>query len=188
MARRSLIRMTRREWLRNAVSVAVAAAALRSARAATPDLEELRRRWRELVPAGLDLPMPTDRLELSDEQWRMRLEPLAYRVLREEATERAHTSPLNAEKRPGIYVCAGCDLPVFSSEMKYDSGTGWPSFFTTIPDAFATKRDWVLLIPRTEYHCVRCGGHHGHVFDDGPEPTGERWCNNGAALRFIAAE
>ena len=109
----------------------------------------------------------------------------SYRVLREEATERAGTSPLNAEKRPGIFACAGCGLPLFTSAMKYESGTGWPSFFTTIPGAFGTKKDFYLIYPRTEYHCARCGGHHGHVFDDGPEPTRQRWCNNGVALRFI---
>ena len=86
-----------------------------------------------------------------------------------------------------MFVCAGCELPLFSSEMKYDSSTGWPSFFTTIPDAVATKQDFKLIWPRTEYHCVRCGGHQGHVFDDGPAPTGQRWCNNGVALRFLAA-
>jgi peptide-methionine (R)-S-oxide reductase len=104
-----------------------------------------------------------------------------------EATERAFTSPLNDEKRPGIYVCAACDLPLFSSGMKYDSGTSWPSFFTHIPERFGTKTDFKLILPRTEYHCIKCGGHHGHVFNDGPPPTGERWCNNGVALRFIPA-
>jgi peptide-methionine (R)-S-oxide reductase len=95
---------------------------------------------------------------------------------------------LNAEKRPGVFVCAGCNLPLFTSAMKYESGTGWPSFFTTIPGAFATKTDYRILLPRTEYHCIRCSGHQGHVFNDGPRPTGERWCNNGVALRFIPKE
>ena len=108
-----------------------------------------------------------------------------FDILRREGTERAFTSPLNEEKRPGVFVCAGCSLPLFTSAMKFDSGTGWPSFFTSIPEVFATKRDFKLIWPRTEYHCVRCGGHHGHVFDDGPPPTGQRWCNNGVALRFI---
>ena len=98
--------------------------------------------------------------------------------------------PLRAtcEKRPGVFACAGCGLPLFTSAMKYDSGTGWPSFFTTIPDVFATKSDFKLILPRMEYHCVRCGGHHGHVFDDGPPPTRQRWCNNGVALRFLPKE
>jgi peptide-methionine (R)-S-oxide reductase len=125
------------------------------------------------------------KLQLSKDEWRKRLTPAQYAVLREEGTERAGTSPLNAEKRPGVFACAGCSAPLFTSAMKFDSGTGWPSFFTAIPDALATKRDFKLILPRTEYHCVRCGGHHGHVFDDGPPPTGLRYCNNGVALRFI---
>jgi len=114
-----------------------------------------------------------------------RLPPEAYKVMRDEGTERAGTSPLDHEKRPGVFVCAGCGLPVFTSEMKFDSGTGWPSFFTSIPGAFEMKKDFYLIYPRTEYHCMRCGGHHGHLFDDGPAPTNQRWCNNGVSLRFI---
>ena len=106
--------------------------------------------------------------------------------MREEGTEQPGSSPLNNEKRPGIFACAGCGLPLFTSEMKYESGTGWPSFFTTIPGAFGKTTDYKLILPRTEYHCIRCGGHHGHLFDDGPKPTGQRWCNNGVALKFIA--
>ena len=106
-------------------------------------------------------------------------------MLRHEGTERPFTSPLNDEHRAGVFVCAGCALPLFTSAMKFDSGTGWPSYFTTIPGAFATKTDHQLILPRTEYHCAKCGGHHGHVFDDGPQPTGLRYCNNGVALRFI---
>jgi peptide-methionine (R)-S-oxide reductase len=119
------------------------------------------------------------------EEWQKLLTPEQYAVLREEDTERPFTSPLNDEKRKGVFACAGCDLPLFTSDMKYESGTGWPSFFTTIPGVFATRKDYVLFVPRTEYHCVRCGGHHGHVFDDGPPPTRQRWCNNGVALKFI---
>ncbi len=125
-----------------------------------------------------------DRLELTDDEWRRRLSPAQYQVLRREGTERAGSSPLNGEKRRGRYVCAGCDHPLYASDMKFDSGTGWPSFFTTLPGAFETSTDYKLILPRTEYHCVRCGGHHGHVFNDGPKPTGQRWCNNGVALKF----
>lgn len=126
-------------------------------------------------------------VEKSEDEWRRELTPEQYHVLREHGTERAGSSPLNAEHREGTYYCAGCGQALFDSEAKFDSGTGWPSFFTTIPGVFETKRDFVLFWPRTEYHCARCGGHHGHVFDDGPPPTHERWCNNGLALRFVAA-
>ncbi|MEE4299270.1 MAG: peptide-methionine (R)-S-oxide reductase MsrB [Pseudomonadales bacterium] len=126
-----------------------------------------------------------DWASLTEAQWRERLTEAEYRVLREEGTERAGTSPLNEEKRVGTYVCAGCALPLFSSETKYDSGTGWPSFWAPLEGAMETKRDFKLFLPRTEYHCSRCGGHQGHVFEDGPRPTGQRWCNNGVALDFV---
>ncbi len=122
------------------------------------------------------------------EEWRKLLPATSYAVLFEEETERPGSSELNAEKRPGTFVCAACYLPLFKTEAKYNSGTGWPSFFDVIPGAVVTKRDFKLILPRTEYHCARCGGHQGHVFDDGPKPTGLRYCNNGVALRFVPAE
>jgi len=124
-------------------------------------------------------------LRKSKAEWAALLPPLAYRVLFEEDTERAGTSPLNHEKRDGTFVCAACNLPLFDSSKKYDSGTGWPSFWQPLADAVATKTDFGLIYPRTEYHCRRCGGHQGHVFDDGPQPTGKRFCNNGVALHFV---
>jgi len=126
-------------------------------------------------------------LKLSDAEWKQRLSPQAYEVLRLEGTEVPGSSPLNHEKRKGSFVCAGCELPLFSSKTKFESGTGWPSFWESLPGAVAFKVDHKLIVARTEYHCVRCGGHQGHVFDDGPPPTGKRYCNNGLALKFIAA-
>lgn len=127
-------------------------------------------------------------LRKSKSEWKLLLSPAAYAVLFEEATERAGSSPLNNEHRDGTFCCAACFLPLFDSGHKYESGTGWPSFFTHLPGVFGTKRDWKLIYPRTEYHCIRCGGHQGHVFDDGPPPTGQRWCNNGVALLFVPRE
>jgi peptide-methionine (R)-S-oxide reductase len=132
-------------------------------------------------PAG---PAP---LRLSEAEWKQRLSPAAFRVLRQEGTEAPGSSPLNAEKRKGLYHCAGCELPLFSSDAKYESGTGWPSFHTPLPGALGTKTDYKLILPRTEYHCARCEGHQGHVFDDGPRPSGKRYCNNGVALKFVPA-
>ncbi|TXG87466.1 MAG: peptide-methionine (R)-S-oxide reductase MsrB [Rhodocyclaceae bacterium] len=124
-------------------------------------------------------------IEETKAYWAERLSPEAYRVLFEEATEYAGSSPLNREKRDGSFVCAACGTPLFDSSAKYDSGTGWPSFWQALPDAVGTKTDHKLLMPRTEYHCAKCGGHQGHVFKDGPLPTGLRYCNNGVALRFV---
>ena len=123
--------------------------------------------------------------DLSNKEWQKRLSPQVFYILREEGTERAFSSALNDEKRKGTFHCAGCDSPLFLSDTKYDSGTGWPSFWDSIQDALETKVDFKLIVPRTEYHCARCGGHQGHVFSDGPKPTGKRYCNNGLALRFV---
>ena len=117
--------------------------------------------------------------------WRDQVSPAAYRVLFEEDTEPSFSSPLDKEKRAGTFVCAACHLPLFDSAHKFDSGTGWPSFTHPIAGHIGTKKDFKLILPRTEYHCARCGGHQGHVFDDGPPPRGERWCNNGVALAFV---
>jgi peptide-methionine (R)-S-oxide reductase len=149
------------------------------------DIQALQSSWKSFLPAGAAVPAASEPLKLSKDEWKKRLPGESYKVLRDEGTERAGSSPLNHEKRPGIFACAGCGLPVFTSEMKYESGTGWPSFFTTIPGVFGTKSDRSFFQVRTEYHCIRCGGHHGHVFDDGPPPTGQRWCNNGVSLRFM---
>ena len=129
--------------------------------------------------------MAIEKLELSDLEWQTRLSQEEYYILRKEGTERPGTSILNDEKRKGKYHCVGCEQPLFSSDMKFDSGTGWPSFFDYLPNALEFKTDFKLVIPRKEYHCSRCGGHHGHVFKDGPEPTGLRYCNNGLVLNFI---
>ncbi len=135
-----------------------------------------------IVPMGEE---EIDYASKSEGWWRERLSREQFRILRQEGTERAGTSALNAEERRGIYVCAGCALPLFSSRTKFESGTGWPSFWAPLDGALDTKPDYRLWTPRTEYHCARCGGHQGHVFDDGPRPTGPRWCNNGVALAFV---
>ena len=127
----------------------------------------------------------TDWANLTTSEWQDRLTAMEFNVLREEGTERAGTSPLNDEKRAGTFVCAGCALPLFKSDTKFESGTGWPSFFDVIDGAVGTKTDRKLFSTRTEYHCARCGGHQGHVFKDGPRPTGLRYCNNGLALAFV---
>ncbi len=158
--------MTRRQLLNLLSMIGLAPAASRAATPASPVIEKL---------------------QLSDAEWRKKLTPAQFDVLRKHGTERAGSSELNGEKRAGRYHCAGCDLPLFASSTKYESGTGWPSFYEGLPGALGTSRDFKLILPRTEYHCARCEGHQGHVFDDGPKPTGKRYCNNGVALRFVAA-
>jgi peptide-methionine (R)-S-oxide reductase len=162
--------MTRRQWLGLLSGLGITGLSSRMAQAAADT--------REAAPH-------IEPLLLADSQWRQRLKPEQYHVLRQEGTERAFTSPLNNEKRRGTYHCAGCDLALFRSDMKFDSGTGWPSFFTALPGVFQTKREALLLMHYAEYHCARCGGHHGHIFDDGPRPTGLRYCNNGVVLKFV---
>ena len=132
-------------------------------------------------------PKGTFEVAKTDEEWRRILTPEQYAVLRKHGTERAGTSPLNREKRPGEFVCAGCGLPLFSSQTKYESGTGWPSFWKPLDDAVGTSVDRSFYMTRTEVHCRRCGGHLGHVFEDGPRPTGLRYCMNGAAMQFVPA-
>ena len=139
-------------------------------------------------PLQLDAnPEQVEPFELDPVEWKMRLSEKAYYVLREEGTEAPFSSLLNDEKRTGQFVCAGCGLALFESQHKYDSGTGWPSFWQPIDGRVETKTDFKLILPRTEYHCARCGGHQGHVFEDGPKPSGLRYCNNGIALAFKEA-
>ena len=181
--------MQRRSLLFGTLVLAASAAGGRAFAAgnpkATKSIEAIQRDWPTLLAKNADVARSAAPLQKTEAEWKQSLSEAQFFVLRKEATERPFSSPLNDEKRTGIFVCAGCALPLFSSEMKFDSGTGWPSFFTNIPGHLATKTDTLLIYPRTEYHCVRCGGHHGHVFDDGPPPTHERWCSNGVALRFI---
>ena len=131
------------------------------------------------------MPDETEQLPRTKADWRERLPADAFNVLFEEGTERPWSSPLNAEKRAGVFVCAACGYPLFTADAKYDSGTGWPSFFRPIPGHVETKRDFHLHVPRTEYHCARCGGHQGHVFPDGPPPTRLRYCINSVSLEFV---
>ena len=127
-------------------------------------------------------------VDISLQEWKTLLEPARFRILFEEGTEPAFSSPLDKFYEAGTYICAACYQPLFEAEHKYDSGTGWPSFTQPIEGSMGTKRDYKLILPRTEYHCARCGGHQGHVFNDGPRPTGQRWCNNGLALLFVGAD
>ena len=186
--------MKRREFMRLIAAAPFVMTLTGRSRSAWPadatadkSLDGIRKNWKSLLARDAKVSLSTEPLRKSKAEWKLSLSAAQFYVLREEGTERPFSSPLNDEKRRGVYVCAGCALPLFTSQMKFDSGTGWPSFFTQIPGHLGTKKDFELFLPRTEYHCIRCGGHHGHVFDDGPPPTGERWCNNGVALRFISA-
>lgn len=177
--------MNRRRWLLHLG--ALGALVWRGAPAAdAPDsAAAIRAGWQQFLPVNHGLSLDLTPIKRPLAEWRAELPGDSYAVLFEEDTEPPGTSAFNHEKRPGVFVCRACQLPLFTSEMKYDSGTGWPSFFSSIPGHLGTKRDFKIFIPRTEYHCVRCGGHQGHLFDDGPPPTRERWCNNGVALRFL---
>ena len=156
-------------------------------------MDHAKRHFLQLVGAGAALAITgmgsamaatVTKMKLSSAEWRKRLTPERYNILRQAGTERAYSSPLNNEKRTGKFHCAGCDLALFESSTKFESGTGWPSFFRPIATHVETQLDFKLIFPRTEYHCARCAGHQGHIFKDGPKPTGLRYCNNGLALTF----
>lgn len=184
--------MNRRQFLQLAAAAVALPAVIKGAfgmkGTRREDLQDIRTRWRDLLPEDAEVPRADDSLQRSKEEWREALPADRFRILFQEGTEPAGSSELNDEHRAGVFACAACGLPLFTSEMKFESGTGWPSFFTYIPESLETKRDFKLIWPRTEYHCIRCGGHQGHVFDDGPPPTGKRNCNNGLALRFLPAD
>lgn len=169
--------MQRRRFLK-ALGVAGASAAFPAAWGSSPGGTAMAGKSEA---AGQQIPQ----IDKSEEEWRRILSEDRFRILFEEETEPRGSSPLLEEKRDGTYICAACFFPLFPSDTKFESGTGWPSFYRPIEEHLETKRDFKLVFPRTEYHCARCGGHQGHVFDDGPPPTGKRYCNNGLALRFV---
>jgi peptide-methionine (R)-S-oxide reductase len=156
----------------------------------TQDSKPTRSLWDRLTGSGREdaAPQESFAVQLSDEEWRQRLTPAQYTTLRHEGTERPFTSPLNDEKRRGRFVCAGCAQALFAADTKFDSGTGWPSFWKPLPEAVGEHSDRTFGMVRTEVHCSRCGGHLGHVFNDGPAPTGLRYCMNGVAMDFVPDE
>ncbi|MDN5869563.1 MAG: peptide-methionine (R)-S-oxide reductase [Nitrococcus sp.] len=184
--------MRRRQFLQGTAAALVAPASLLQARERSYEelkpVEVVRAHWQEYVPSGAQLPSPDDKLTVTQEQWRERLPADRYHILFEGGTEPRYSSKLVQVNRPGVFICAACDLPLFTTPMQFHSGTGWPSFYTYIPGTLETELDFSLIWPRTEYHCVRCGGHQGHRFDNWPVPSGVRYCNNGLALEFLAAD
>lgn len=184
--------MKRRKFLQGAAAALVLPTSLVQARQQSyPNLQPVdvvRNNWRDYVPEGTQLPSPDDTLTVTQEQWRERLPADRYHILFEGGTEPRHSSPLVTVKRSGVFVCAACKLPLFTTPMQFHSGTGWPSFYTYIPGTLATELDFSLIWPRTEYHCVRCGGHQGHRFDGWPVPSGFRYCNNGLSVKFLSAD
>ena len=173
--------LTRRKLGISAIAMIVAGCSRAGARTGSTSTTFEETKVSDSTTAASDI----DWANLSAADWKDRLTAEEFYVLRQEGTEHPWTSPLNDEKREGTYVCKGCDLPLFKSDTKYDSRTGWPSFFDVIEGSIGTTVDNKLFLPRTEYHCIRCGGHQGHVFKDGPNPTGLRYCNNGVAIKFI---
>ena len=174
--------MNRKTFLKALAAVPVAPMLLTACDRPNPAYETISKTGLAAAPADTS---EIEKLRKSPEKWRQILSSEEFAVLREEATEPAYSSPLLKEKRRGTFICAGCFLPLFDAETKFESGTGWPSFYTYIDNHMGTKVDNKLAMPRTEYHCARCGGHQGHVFDDYPTPTGLRYCNNGIALDFV---
>lgn len=190
--------MNRRNFLQGIGTVLLAPSVLVLARELFPEsgrryadlkpADAVREHWRQYVPAGAKFPSPDGELKVSKAEWRQRLPADRFTILFENGTEPRYSSKLLDVDEPGLFVCAACELPLFTTPMKFHSGTGWPSFYTYIPETLETEWDFSLIWPRREYHCARCGGHQGHVFDGWPTPTGLRYCNNGLALRFLPAD